>query len=789
MRSWSLILLISGLVLAGCAPPEDVVTVTPRIVPTATAVVTAIPSPQATSSSTQTVIENVVEDTAVNLPTATPLPSQIPIPTPPLLLQQIQGKEFQLHMPDSEILVQILAEALAQQKAFDELPGSAKSAVVEADFTALFRLIANDSSRYYPKGFAASETIVKEPHEVIHHRSDKAIWTMWQAYVLQLLNENQVELDGQTTKEIPYASLIVQEIEQVSGNDPAWLLFVVPVFQSDTPLFWPGLIPVIKRSGTEYVLAPHDLTGIYFPEYTNILTDYDLTGDGQKDVIVEIGSNAGDLLGHQIEVYSWNAPGLFLLATIDAYDGKYAESPQIEIADYNQDGITDIRVTHHKWMDLGCRYEEVDIYSWPGGESQHIQTSTIEGQPECDAARAVTQNLSSQSPHIGDVILSPENLSMDERIALLNRSLANTTIDTAPFSDYIALLRLHLAMAYLSKGESELASTTMASISELPNTEFTTNLQEVNLATEGDLVSTCRLLYQNEWFRGLDMAANEDLLSQLGMLRNYGYPTTALQRRMCPFPMVITGLLDRLELTGNLSPENAFAENDIEILFQQEFNLDNDAESEWLVVVEPAAPQVVILDLVDNGWQLHRLAELIPPVTDFQAQVIQGTPDDYPVLLVQATQNIWSWFCWGDQQTDILTVDLSAGMYEVEDRIYACANDSLPLYSDKLSNPFYEAPLDYFFLQKIDQWEEEILSGKRPLPDLQDEVNDLISKLPNDTTSRQMMHNRLLYLSGLTYELDGKENQAVATYLTLIQQAPSSPWAWLSWARLEPVEP
>jgi hypothetical protein len=487
-------------------------------------------------------------------------------------------------------------------------------------------------------------------------------------------------------------------------------------------------------------------------------------------------------------VYSWDDSGLFLLATIDAYDGKYAESPQIEIADYNQDGIVDIRVTHQKWMDLGCQYQEGDIYSWPGGDLQHTQTSPMEGQPECDAARAVTQNLSSQSVYIRDVILSPENLSIDERIALLNHSLANTTIDSAPFSDYIALLRLHLAMAYLSKGESELASTTIASISELPNTEFTTTLQEVNLATEGDLVATCRLLYQDEWFRGLDMTANEDLLSQLGMLRNYGYPTTALQRRICPFPMVIAGHLDRLELPGNLSPENAFAENDIKIMFQKELNLDDDAESEWLVMVEPEAPQVVILDLVDNVWRLHRLAELIPPVTDFQAQVVPGTPDGYPVLLVQATQNIWSWFCWGDQQTDILTIDLSAGMNEVEDRIYACANDSLPLYSDKLSNPFYEAPLDYFFLQKIDQLEEEILSVKRPLPDIQNELSPLMNALPADTTSHQMMLNRLLYMSGLAYELDGKEAQAVSTYLSLIQQAPDSPWAWLAWARLEPIE-
>jgi hypothetical protein len=48
--------------------------------------------------------------------------------------------------------------------------------------------------------------------------------------------------------------------------------------------------------------------------------------------------------------------------------------------------------------------------------------------------------------------------------------------------------------------------------------------------------------------------------------------------------------------------------------------------------------------------------------------------------------------------------------------------------------------------------------------------------------------NRLMYLLGYNYELNGNQEQAVSTYLTLIEQAPTSPWSWLAWARLEPVE-
>ncbi len=107
------------------------------------------------------------------------------------------------------------------------------------------------------------------------------------------------------------------------------------------------------------------------------------------------------------------------------------------------------------------------------------------------------------------------------------------------------------------------------------------------------------------------------------------------------------------------------------------------------------------------------LAELIPPVTDIQVQAITDTLDGNPLLLLQATQNIYSWFCWGDQQTDILTIGLSEGVYELVDHMTACADDSLPIHSDNLDNNFYESPVDFFYIQQINQIEEMILTRER----------------------------------------------------------------------------
>jgi hypothetical protein len=73
-------------------------------------------------------------------------------------------------------------------------------------------------------------------------------------------------------------------------------------------------------------------------------------------------------------------------------------------------------------------------------------------------------------------------------------------------------------------------------------------------------------------------------------------------------------------------------------------------------------------------------------------------------------------------------------------------------------------------------------------PDIPNKITDLLNYLPSDDPEARPYREHLTYLLGYHYELSGVEEEAVATYLDLIQQNPSSPWSWLAWARLEPVE-
>lgn len=160
--------------LAGCEQAQ------PEILPTATAV---LPQPTATATTPPTVLPSAtMVETAVVTPvssvTPTFTPKAIDLSTPPPFSPLQAGNNFQLRIPDSELITQILSETLVQQQAFKALSDSSKSAVLEAEFASLFSLIDRDITHYYPHGFADSETVVKEPHEsdYLSFGSIRAIW-------------------------------------------------------------------------------------------------------------------------------------------------------------------------------------------------------------------------------------------------------------------------------------------------------------------------------------------------------------------------------------------------------------------------------------------------------------------------------------------------------------------------------------------------------------------------------------------------------------------------------------
>lgn len=92
--------------------------------------------------------------------------------------------------------------------------------------------------------------------------------------------------------------------------------------------------------------------------------------------------------------------------------------------------------------------------------------------------------------------------------------------------------------------------------------------------------------------------------------------------------------------------------------------------------------------------------------------------------------------------------------------------------------------LDRFIANNVPIMQRQLLS-KSDLPYLHGVIQRTLARMREADLSIQEPH--LLYMLGLSYELQGYEESAISTYISLIQQVPHSPWSWLAWARLKLV--
>jgi hypothetical protein len=62
----------------------------------------------------------------------------------------------------------------------------------------------------------------------------------------------------------------------------------------------------------------------------------------------------------------------------------------------------------------------------------------------------------------------------------------------------------------------------------------------------------------------------------------------------------------------------------------------------------------------------------------------------------------------------------------------------------------------------------------------------MLKLLPAQDAAADIFREHLIYLSGLTYELQGDDEKALAIYLSLIEKNPQSLWSRLAQSRIIP---
>lgn len=765
------LLTLLCLLLLDCRQEEEGVATVTAVSQQPTATMTIIPTvaPSATIVATKTA---VVFDTPTSTPTQTGLditptstfiPSRTPTPTvPPRISGEVPyqtNTTFELRPPDPQLLANLFHD----------------------QFRSSFRFIKSDIDHYYPSGLPEIMPIIQDPTFSYHNVDyDGLYWEIIKQGIIGYLNAEQIELENVPELNLPRYDIYATQIE-INGYEPKEFILQVSYEQYRKIVF----IPLFTNQDGQYELVPNEipLFSLENAPY-GFIRDYDLTGDGLNEMIQVHSGGLGSYTYWETNIFTWDGTQIALLEQLD--EGLFYSSPVYEVHDVNGDGIDDIVSPYRLYPDVGykrgfdCSWSATKIYSWPNGEAQHyfIDPSDPDApnSPECDLARTVGHPI----------------ITGTERIELLTHTLSHSDMQTPSiwYTNFKALVLIHLGMEYVAEDNFEAATAVLDQLLDLPDdSDFVQVVQEIY---KQDGERPLRFCYQ------LVDRIEPSEFSEFGQYLTYGDifgsvdrdPTSGNLYRpaLCDYYRIVRNRLQDSPLSADKMPSEILAELDIELRFVQSTNLDNDAELEWFGVSEKHMPSLVIFDRMGDWWNLE-WGSAVQPVA----------PVDLEIVTTDVT---------GDDLEDVIAVVTN---------LVECGNELAPrtrvvlLYSAEVSGEFkptygycdegisYELPAineEYFYrtkaypiwrnLSDFNELQTAVLTQTNP--NIATKITDLLSYMPTDDPEAQPYREHLTYLLGYHYELSGDEAKAVTTYLNLIQQAPSSPWSWLAWARLEPVE-
>ncbi len=769
--------LVLGL-LAACAKGEEVVENT------------AVPTPPPTIEPTVTetaVPVSVVEETAVA--TSTTIPTETPTPPNPLAdvldLQQLAevpldtSRAYSLKTPDYDLLR-------------DWLRSARETPLQGLAYFYIFDLLAFDFAHNFPHGAGQLEPIFEEAQGG-HYLNERITWPVLQTAVVAYLNQNQILLEDGNPLRILALTVNPKALDLNNDGVVEWLITVesralnilgaipLSVDQSGAYTILPNMILPINTSNTDVI------DGI-----AQMVFDLDLTDDGSVDILRVERGYLGGPFGY-IMVYSWNGDGLYWLDTIDMSVPSFKPNALYEISDFTNDGVTDIKVTTAHEVNFNCTWDEVDIYSWNGRTPQHLlmEETQMPDTPECAMFHAITPR-----NYYSEAVLAEKS-----RVELLESALGQLTLETAPSADYLALGYLHLAMAYLEQNEVSKAQQTFEQLYSLPDTaSFAQLVKELYAENDGNLLSVCQRLYTAP--EQVEATGISDYIYEGSVTGFFGAGSALLNPdAICPYPQLITRRLMALSLPANQHPATSLSQLGYTFSQYDSFNLDSDASLEWLGIVQKEEAYLVLFDEVDSVLKPVILSNICLDCQDTliyelrqdeQGAYIIGRISSYQItctssyelavrnspFLVRTTENGFDFhmrgtYCSGDADERPLA--------EITAADFAPAPPRPPTWRSLLREATGQD--DWEWLRDT---QAAVLSQTDPtVPDI---ITQLLNYLPTDDPNAQSYIEHVTYLLGYFYELSGDEETAVSTYLDLIQQYPTSPWSWLAWARLEPVE-
>ncbi len=761
------LITLFSLLLFGCRQEKEEMLATVTAVaqqPTATPSPTIVVTKTAVSTHTITPTPTFIPlQTATLSLTPTRFPTITPTPTvPPFIVGDVPidpNLNYTLQPPDRQLLAGLFHD----------------------QFDSTF--IDEDIKRYYPTGLPELVPIMTDATFYVDYYQSRALFNLIGQGVVGQLNEMQIDLEVDDMPHFSGYRIGASQIELNGDEGSEWLLTI----SSERYRFIAHLPLLINEEGL-FQIIPNDFrVHSYDDPPQNLNFDYDLTGDRLNDII-EVGNYGNGRSAYwESRIYAWDGERIGLLERLDF--PVFYGNPNIDVRDSNGDGIDDIYnpITVH---DVGffCHWAETVIYTWPNGQAEH---EYINHEPP-DTAKC----------HLWRVTAYPAIMG-EERIALLTHALSLPAMQNPTIwdSNFKAFVLIHLGMEYVAQNDLAQATVVLDQLLTLPSdSTIVQTIQEIYEAEQKRPFAFCRQLILNPDRLSLNSFGHAFSNTSLGYAGVYDESAPHLPA-ICDLDHVLHQYLANMPLPAELPPSQTLNELGIEYQFAQQINLDDDPELEWVGLLSSQLARPVIFDEADGNWQEIWL---------------ELSYDDQFVGLKLVETDVT-----GDNQPDVVAIlanELPCSSAESPSiratlKLLYTKDSSAefsPAYSDCNNDISFEPKAintDYFRRRElIPMWKtlsdftatESILWQyvaeldtavfTQTDPNIVAKITELLNYLPSNDPEAQPYREHLTYLLGYHYELSGDENHAITVYLDLIQQAPSSPWSWLAWARLEPIK-
>ena len=532
-----------------------------------------------------------------------------------------------------------------------------------------------------------------------------------------------------------------------------------------------------------------------------ISTNVDINNDGKNDIVKLASYYFAGGLSKTLFIYSQNDDGISLLAAVhfpsvtpvaaEAHESEYT------IGDHNGDGLLDIQITTPRFAIFDCSWEQKLIVQFEG-EKRTNQTinGEIPDKPECFLAKSTR----SDDPQV---------------VASLVRS-ARANLKQDASVDLRTWVQLRLAMADSAQGKDAQALQELAAIQKLP--QGTGSFQKVVLDAYQQAGSSplrlCEILNVRSIQKNQDdKDFDTDIDVDLADLGAYPLDMTPVASIVCPFRWLVNQRLARQAPGKYPSPDKAFAAVGLQLTSFHQANLDDDADPEWIGLLGTESAGTVFLDQVDGKWRITDEYFQAGWPSDLSVEMQDVTGDGRPdVLLSFAYRGNASEKCSAGKASYRLQILDTSISDEYQRTVFGedfeCAAQS-PLKTlsiqdviglmkeaentDDLGRTYpdwakYQAGKGEDdratdLLDDVDDVENLVLANDQP-QETQNKIKTILASMPENDPAADALRERLLYLSGYSYELQGDDEKALVVYLALIEKNPQSLWSRLAQSRI-----